>query len=392
MGETFWEFSCEESETSKANRDYNKRTKETPDPVRKAATLVIISARRWHQKKRWLEKKQAAGEWNAIRAYSADDLEQWLEQSPSIQLQFAEELGQSGQGVRSIRAHWEDWSQQSDPEISAQALFSDRENIRERLIAEVRGRLNGGRFTPYAIRADSVDEAAAFICATLLTQPDLDAASLVVTETDGWRFVEQNTALKVAVAARPEIARAPARRKGLVVIIPYATGDMEGSYEGASGHADSTELVLERPRFSEFEKALVSIGVDQADARRLAASAGRSWSVFRRRYSTNPANRTPAWLDIPQAAILSTLCLLGGWQNDSIADQQIVAYVSGRGYEGIERDLRYLARLDDTPVLQIGEVWKAKSPLELFDLFGDRITRSELGPFLRHCRSDSSDA
>ena len=188
MGETFWEFSCEESETSKANRDYSKRTKETPDPVRKAATLVIISARRWHQKKRWLEKKQAAGEWNAIRAYSADDLEQWLEQSPSIQLQFAEELGQSGQGVLSIRAHWEDWSQQSDPEISAQALFSDRENIRERLIVEVRGRLNGGRFTPYAIRADSVDEAAAFICATLLTQPDLDAASLVVTETDGLAF------------------------------------------------------------------------------------------------------------------------------------------------------------------------------------------------------------
>ena len=109
---SFWEFSCEKSETNKANRDYNKRTKETPDTVRKAATLVIVSARPWRQKKRWLKEKQATGEWSAIRAYSADDLEQWLEQSPSVQLQFAEELGLSGPGVRSIRTHWEAWSQQ----------------------------------------------------------------------------------------------------------------------------------------------------------------------------------------------------------------------------------------------------------------------------------------
>ena len=67
-------------------------------------------------------------------------------------------------------------------------------------------RLDGDQSTPYALKADSVDEAAAFVCAALLDHPDLDAASLVVTESDGWRFVEQNTALKVAVAARPEIA------------------------------------------------------------------------------------------------------------------------------------------------------------------------------------------
>ena len=158
------------------------------------------------------------------------------------------------------------------------------------------------------------------------------------------------------------------------MIVPYAAGDMEGGDRQA-------ELILERPRFSEFEKALISIGFDQADARRLAASTGRSWSVYRRRYSTNPAIRKPAWLDIPQAAILSTLCLLGGWQNDNVADQQIVTHVSGRDYESIERDLRYLARLDDAPILQIGEVWKIKSPLELLDLFGGRITRSELDRF-----------
>ncbi len=373
-GESFWEFSCEKQETRNANKNHGKRTRQTPDTVRNAATLVIVLARPWRQKERWLKEKLAAGEWGEIRAYNADDLEQWLEQSPAVQLQFAEELGLSGPSVRSIRAYWADWSQQVEPAISIDALFSDRENIRDRLMAKMHEKLDGDCFSLCTLKADSVDEAAAFVCAALLTDPVLEAASLVVTQSDGWRFVEQNANLKVVVAARPEIAATPVRRKGLVVIVPYAAGDMEGGDRKA-------ELILERPRFGEFEKALVSIGLDQADAKRFAAGTGRSWTVFRRRHSTNPAIRKPLWLDEPQAGILPTVCLLGGWQNDNIADQQIVTHVSGRDYEGVERDLRHLARLDDAPVLRIGEVWKAKSPLELLDLFGDRITRSELDRF-----------
>ena len=373
-GESFWEFSCEKQETRKANRSYAGRTEEAPDTVRLNATLIIVSARPWSQRKRWLEDKVARGEWSQVRAYNANDLEQWLEQSPAAQLQFAEELGLSGPGVQSVKSHWEDWSQQVEPTISAEALFKDRENIRERLITDIHRRLDAHQSAPLTLKADSVDEAVAFVCAALLADPILDATSLVVTQSDGWRFVEQNANLKVAVAARPEIAAAPVRRQGLVVIVPYAAGDMEGGDRNA-------DLVLERPRIYEFEKTLASIGLDKADARRLAASTGRSWSVFRRRYSTNPAIRKPAWLDAPQAGILSTVCLLGGWQNDNIADRQVVTSVSGRGYEDVERDLRHLARLDDAPVLQIGEVWKAKSPLELLDLFGNRITRGELERF-----------
>ena len=48
--------------------------------------------------------------------------------------------------------------------------------------------------------------------------------------------------------------------------------------------------------------------------------------------------------------------------------------------------MRYLARLDDGPVLEIGEVWKAKSSLELLDLFGDRITHDEFDRFFEITR------
>ena len=382
-GKSYWELSCDATVTAKANRDYKKRTRQTPKNIRTNASLVVVTARKWTQKAKWLKDKRRSKQWADIRAYDADDLEQWLEQSAPVALQFAEELGLSGPGVESTDKLWGDWSHQCLPSITSEAFFIDRQETRDRFITNVRGKLDGSQAEIVTVRADSVDEAAAFVCAAILTQPDLSAKSLAVTDPSGWTYVAQNMSLKVVVTARPEIAEKPIRRNGLVVVIPYATGDMAGYYRGAAGREGKADLVIDRPRISEFEKALMSIGLDEAESKRFAVSTGRSWSIFRRRRATNPAIHKPVWRDIPQAKALSTLCLLGGWSANKTVDREIVAEISGRRYEEIERDLRCLAKLDDAPVLQIGEVWKAKSPLELLDLFGDQITRDELDRFFR---------
>ncbi|MEO6545747.1 MAG: hypothetical protein ABIP05_17100, partial [Nitrospiraceae bacterium] len=382
-GKSYWELSCDAKVTAKANRDYKKRTGQTPKNVRAKASLVVVTARKWPQKAKWLKEKRRSKQWADVRAYDADDLEQWLEQSTPVALQFAEELGLRGPGVESIGKLWDDWSHQCLPSITSEAFFIDRQETRDRFIKDVRGKLDSGQPEIVTVRADSVDEAAAFVCAAILTQPDLSATSLAITDPSGWAYVAQNMSLKVAVAAHPEFAEKPIRRNGLVVVIPYATGDMAGYYRGAAGREGKAGLAIDRPRTSEFEKALMSIGLDEAESKRLAVSAGRSWSIFRRRRATNPAIHKPAWRDVPQSKALSTVCLLGGWSANKTVDREVVAEISGRPYEEIERDLRYLAKLDDAPVLQIGEVWKAKSPLELLDLFGDQITRDELDRFFK---------
>ena len=381
QGQSFWELSCEAKPTQKANRDYKKRVKQTPVAVRSKSTFVFVTARRWTTKKKWVQEKQNEREWKDVRAYDANDLEQWLEQAPAVALWFAETLGMTGLGVESLERHWRTWSQQSAPPISPDALFADRQNTREQLIRNLRKRLEKKITDPLTIRADSVEEAAAFVCAAVLQDEGLSTVSLVVTEPSGWRFVDANPDLKVAVAARPEVAERPTVRRDLVVIIPYASGNMAGHYRGAAAREPDTCLVLKRPRCPEFEKSLVELGLDEAEAERLAASTGRSWTVFRRHHAINPAIRRPKWLGMPQAAALSTLCLLGAWVGDKSEDQEIVSRLAGRPYEEVERDLRYLAQVDDAPVLQIGTVWKAKSQLELLDLFGERITSNELDRF-----------
>ena len=386
-GRSFWEMSCEASVTTKANDDYDKRTKETPAAVRASATLMIVTGRRWPQKAKWLGEKRATDEWGQVRPLDADDLEAWLEYTPAVALWFADEIGLTGPGVESPARYWESWAHRADPQITKEALYIDRDRGRTNLVAALRQRIAGTGSDSISVKADSAEEAAAFACATVLDEPELSALSLVVTDEAGWRFVEQNPLLKIVVVARPELGERPSRRTGLAIVVPYAAGDMNAQPGGE--HAN---IVLERPLAHEFEQALCSMGADLADAKRWAATTGRSWSVYRRRRATNPSIGRPGWLDFPQADALSVVCLLGGWMSDHAADREVVAKVADRSYEDVERDLRKLVLLDDSPVLKLGPVWKAKAPLELLDLFGDRITDGELDRFFEAAKTILAEA
>lgn len=283
-GTSFWEVGCDLDISKKATGDYLKRTSQTSFETRLTSTFVFVSPRRWTKKSEWIATQIEKGEWSDVRAYDADDLEQWLENTPAVALQFAEELGLSGEGVESPLRHWAVWSQQSSPSITADALFMDRAEIRDTLSTkalESLSRLDVLR--PLTVRADSVQEATAFIVATILGSGNLADHTLVVTEVTGWRFVEANPQLKIAIAASTDVAASPVSRQGLLVIVPHATGDLQG-------RGQSEGLIIERPNIYEFERALIAIGMDESDAKRFALSTGRSWTVFRRQRAREALN------------------------------------------------------------------------------------------------------
>lgn len=378
-GKSHWELSVEAQPTTKANRDYGKRTNETPEAIRCGTTLVVVTARRWARKKAWRDEKCALGEWQSVHAYDADDLEAWLEASPAIALDFADELGLTGDGVESPSHFWQAWASQSAPPILKHTFFADRQDVKDRLLLHLRERIDKGDNKIFAIRADSVDEAVAFVCAALLDAHDLLDNALVVTSDGGWRYVEKQPRIKLVVAARPEIAtRIPAGSE--LVVVPVAAGDLASGYGGKKG--TKIDLNLDRPGIYLFRDALIENGIEESDAQRLARATGRSWTVLRRRLAANPAIRRPAWLETSESDALSTLCLLGAWNAEKAADRAVVERLSEVSYETIERKLRILSLIDDPPVLSIGRVWHAKAPLELLDLYAERITSAELNRFL----------
>lgn len=381
QGHSCWEASCRADATVKANADFGKRVGEMAEAERKARTYVTVTARKWSQKAKWAAKKRSEGLWLDVRAYDADDLEQWIEQSPAVALTFAEELGLSGPGVTSLGRYYATWSTQCTPQIALAAALTGRDQQAQRIVTQCVSVSRNSGPSPIPVKSDSVEEAVAFVAAAILADGKLADRSVVVTDVSGWRFVEKNSEIHVAIAARPELAEAPATRDSLALIVPYASGDMTKQFAGVAGRLDDPETTLDRADHSEFEKALQNIGVDENDARRLSILCGRSWSIFRRQHANNPAIRRPSWLDHSSAPALATLCLIGTWSSGKDADKEAVARVAGRPYDDLERDLLALERLDDSPVLHIGTVWKAKSALELLALFGDRITAAELVRF-----------
>jgi hypothetical protein len=216
-GHSCWEVSCRGDVSTKANEDYSKRTGEIESTIRGTRIYVAITARKWSQKSKWLIEKKAANEWLDVRAYDADDLEQWIEQSPAVALAFGEELGLTGHGVSSLAKHYQGWSSQSSPVISASAVLVGRDQQAERILERCRSITREAGPLTIPIKSDSVEEAVAFVEAAILTDASLADRSVVVTDAGGWQFVERNTEIMVAIASRPEIAETPSTRPSTTV-------------------------------------------------------------------------------------------------------------------------------------------------------------------------------
>ena len=89
-GDAGWEIGAQRSKIpGKASDDYRKRTAEPAplDPAR--AAYIFVTPRHWPKKGEWAKARQDEGLWREVRAYDADDLVHWIEQTPAVGLWLA---------------------------------------------------------------------------------------------------------------------------------------------------------------------------------------------------------------------------------------------------------------------------------------------------------------
>lgn len=377
-GISYWEIGTSADPARKARSDFQKRISELSAEQAAQATYVFVTPRRWRGKAAWQAKARNQNIWADVLVWDADDLEAWLETSAATSLWMASQVGIAGPGIESIETHWDHWHRQSDPTLTSRALLAGREQARDELLKRI-----GQREGLIAVMADSQSEAVGFACAQLLESGDSQRA-VCVTSEEGWQFVDANQGIDLVVVASNELATQRVPREGMSLIIPLAAGDEVFNLMGAAAKAADQKVVeLRRPRPDEFEKALLELGIEPSDAARYTGTLGRSWTVFRRLLAINPAVRKPEWMDEPHAASLHVLTLVGAWNGESQGDRACVEQVANRPYEDIEAELLELASRDDAPILKIGNLWKAKSPLELLSLVGPRLTGALLSRFFQ---------
>ena len=369
-GSSFWEMGCSSDIITKARSDFRKRNQQISPQEAAQSRFIFVSPRRWPKRDNWLKEARAENIWSDVYAFDADDLETWLENAPAVALWFGELTGHTGAGIESISHFWERWRTQSQFPLTKETLLAGRE--------EEKNTLNGflsEKKEQIIIRADSQEEAIAFACASLIEMGHENIAACITTD-DGWRFIDKNPSIQLCLAMNSDISRQSRCQPERTVFIPFSMGD-----HNTTGNKRSDTITLERLTRSDFEEKLIALGEEESDARRLSRTTGRSWSVYRRLRARNPTISSPVWLTTSPAKALITLTLVGCWNGKKEGDKYCIETIAQKDYEELEQELREISLRDDSPVLQIGDVWKAKSPIELLYQLAPRLTESQLERF-----------
>ena len=372
-GESGWELSCNARPRDKANDDFARRTKSVPPRERRARTFVFATPRDWPGKSAWVDEKARLGVWNAVRAYDASDLEQWIEQSVPVQIWFAERLGRPIDGYRSLSRSWTEWASAAEPALSPQLFAPAVERNSERF----RAWLAESPARPFTIAADSRDEAIAFLACLMGRDGGDDGAGdrgIVFDNPDALhRLASAAPGAFVAVAGTREVEKALSgfcRNIHCVVPRPRNSVDLAGP---------PVDVVLDLPGHEDFRNALEAMGIRRGRADRLAAESARSPTILRRRLSVVPAVREPDWgRDRETAGKVIPAAMIGAWHAASRADREIVSLLADADYENVESGVADMLRLDDPPVWSIGQYRGVVSRLDALFATAPFVTEADL--------------
>ena len=372
-GESGWELSCNARPRDKANDDFARRTKSVPPRERRTRTFVFATPRDWPGKSAWVNEKARLGVWNAVRAYDASDLEQWIEQSVPVQIWFAERMGRPVDGYRSLSRFWSEWASAADPALSPQLFAPAVERNSERF----RAWLAEPPTRPFTIAADSRDEAIAFLACLMGRDGGDNGAGdrgIVFDNPDALhRLAFAAPGAFVAVAGTREVEKASSgfcRNIHCVVPRPRNSVELTGP---------PVDVVLDLPGHEDFRNALEAMGIRRGRADRLAVESARSPTILRRRLAVVPADLEPDWgRDREVAGKVIPAAMIGAWHAASRADREIVSLLADADYEHVESGVAELLRLDDPPVGSIGQYRGVVSRLDALFATAPFVTAADL--------------
>ena len=356
-GRSGWEFSVEKRPAAKAERDYQARLKKFSPSERAECAFVFVTPRNWEGKARWVRDKEATGEWKAVKAFDASDLEQWLETTITPRIWLAGELDVPTDGFETLDQFWDRWARGSDPPLTAK-IFAP--SIDTHLTA-FKEWLEAPSDRPFSVAADSRDEAVAFLACLLRHEDALADAgdrAVVFESASTLRTLADSSAPFIPIVCDEESEReivTQYRKRHCVVVRPRNAVDRE------------PDVTVELLGHAAFENALADMGIGPERVDRLATESGRSPTVLRRRLSPIGAIRTPPWAgDKDVARSLIPMVLVGTWHYGSKADREVLAALADREYQQIEDSIAGLLREDDCPVWCVDQYRGVVSKIDAF--------------------------
>ena len=135
-GRSVWELSTEDSVRGKAQSDFDKRTIHADTKLAKEeqerSFFVFLTPRRFNQKADWAAEQLKSPDchWRGVRAYDADDLEQWVESAPAgIQAWLGRKIGVRPEGVVDLSDYWTSISMFTEFSLTPEVFIAGRTKV-----------------------------------------------------------------------------------------------------------------------------------------------------------------------------------------------------------------------------------------------------------------------
>ena len=190
-GISLWEMKTSADPRSDANGDFSKAEEKlanafadldppvTPDK----ATFLFVTSKPWESGD-WVRDKRKGSKWKSIRVLDAVALEQWIERCPRVMLWFAEQCGIPAEGLYDAEQYLSRLGIGFGVSpLSPELVLAGRDETARKLGERVHE-----SDVDFTIHGESAAEAAAFLAAASLKDPDAYAkkppwCSLIRTPT-----------------------------------------------------------------------------------------------------------------------------------------------------------------------------------------------------------------
>jgi hypothetical protein len=371
-GHSKWEFGTTPTGKSKAQADYDKRTKKTPENVMAENALVMLNLHSWDTPGEtlvtWLADRKTENKWREVHFIDGTALASWLEETPAVAARYARNvLGKAPRnGALSTDEFWERYSESFKPALTEKVLLCGREKETDQLLQV----LNGGPQN-FTLAADSAEEVIAFAVAVIRTAPEelrktLEARTMVVETFDAAQFLLGMKDMTFLVWKGAEALAASLGQKGPT--LTAATG-VQRKRQCFS--------VLERPTASAMAEAMGSMNIDRQEGYELAFRCGRSLTILRRLQPAAGIAAPAEWEHL--AASLKPALLAGGWTTDSDLDKEVVASLGGGAdYVAVEKPIRQTLYMSDPPFDKVEQVWQVRAAVDAFPYYGHLVDEHDL--------------
>lgn len=370
-GISLWEFGATKGVKGKADDDYLKRTENPLGYDPKDAVFVFVTPHIWQRGEEWANEKRKEGKWKDVQVLNAEKLEEWIELAPAVGSWLSKHIGKMPpEGFQSVDEFWEAWSQGNTLKMVPELILAGRIASQDKLLSELK--------TPQvtAIKTSSREESIAFSIASNLSKDTLSedffSRALVVDDENTFRKLTNNNNSLILIARFEENEGLHyATTRGHNVIVPL----------GADSSEKSGSIVIPKLDRESFTQALEQMGLSKELSEKHSRESARSITVLRRQLEFNSSD--PNWARPENYRDIVPAILMGRWDEKYEGDKDSIAELSGMDYDLYISKLSVWLHSPDSPVVRIGSSWRLTSPMDIWSVVSNKLTRADFNALFR---------